>query len=822
MYKQHLRLSGMCMIVWVFASFVSHHSPAWADKTGGMIFGTITDRASNSPLIGASVRIENTNMGGMANEKGEYTLKQVPPGTYNLRFMMIGYQPLVKTNVVVSPDRGTEISVGLALSAVEVEGVTVKAQESYFEKDPEAEVSGKTMDTQEIIDAAGGTLDVQRVIQVMPSVSSGIDQINEIVVRGGNFNENLTVMDGIEIPNINHFSNQSLGGGPISMVRSEFINDVSFMAGAFPARFGDKASSVLDISLRKGSRERMLKSVDLGIAGFGAMAEGPAGDNGSYLVSGRVSYLDLIASNWETESIPHYYNMQSKVSWDFGIHTVMWNTLFGADHIKGDNAKDSDMYSDEFTYWTQKSDLFVTGLTVKSALSRSLYGQLVVSHVQNNWNNRDWLHEKNGLLTDSNESTESENTLKYDLSWFWRKQEISGGFSLKNCRFNDDMYQKPDTVYVYDWTDSAADPRYDFKIRNSAGDADSIYTINPELHGKEHVDTYKTAAYGQVRLVPVERLTLRLGGRYDKFIYTKDSSFSPRAGVRYQVTDNFFLNGAYGKHYQSPAYVMLIASSNNRNLKNYHTEQFVAGTEWFPFPEMRITLEAYSKKYRDIPVLKALTNDNPFDDPSDMIDYGDMVNKGKGHSEGIELFLHRKMTTSYMYLISYSLYRCRFDDPRTGEERPGMFDLKNIVTLTGSKQWNLMKAKWYTDGMRPKLWYKTLAWLLPFGDEVTLSAKWRYSGGRPYTEPVYVRQYHEWIVPTDEKIYDTRLGDYQRLDIRIDRRYFFNDWSLVVYFDFWNVFNRKNIFDYNRSEYGEKEQINNFEAMPMLGFNFEF
>ena len=132
-------------------------------------------------------------------------LNRYRPVTYNLRFSMIGYRALIKTNVTVSPGRGTEISVKLNPEAIELDAVTVKAKESYFEKDPEAEVSGRTIDTQEIINTSGGLMDIQRVVQVLPSVISGSDQMNEIIVRGGNYGENLFVMDGIEIPNPNHF-----------------------------------------------------------------------------------------------------------------------------------------------------------------------------------------------------------------------------------------------------------------------------------------------------------------------------------------------------------------------------------------------------------------------------------------------------------------------------------------------------------------------------------------------------------------------------------------------------------------------------------------
>ena len=205
----------------LFSVFLFTHLALCQDsesKTGN-IYGFITDNTAKTPLFGAAVNIVDTQKGAMANDKGEYRLRDVPPGTYNLRFSMIGYKTRIKTNVLVSPDRTTEISVRLESKPIELDGVTVTAKESYFEKDPEAEVSGRTIDTQEIIKSVGNVMDIQRVVQILPSVVSGSDQMNEIIVRGGNFGENLFVMDGIDIPNPNHFAYQGAGGGPISLLR---------------------------------------------------------------------------------------------------------------------------------------------------------------------------------------------------------------------------------------------------------------------------------------------------------------------------------------------------------------------------------------------------------------------------------------------------------------------------------------------------------------------------------------------------------------------------------------------------------------------------
>ncbi len=772
----------------------------------GQIQGTVANAATRSPLPGAAVSVMGTSLGAMTDIGGKYRIDQVPPGTYNIKFSMIGSKALVRTTVSVSPGRVTELSVSLEEEAVTLEGVTVTARESYFRKDPEAEVSGRTIDTEEILSAAGGVMDVQRVIQALPSVTTGSDQMNEIIVRGGNYGENLFIMDGIEIPNPNHFAFQGAGGGPISLLRSEFIHDVSFLAGAFPARFGDKASSVMDISLRTGNRDKHLSNLDMSMAGIGMMAEGPLGNRGSYLVSGRKSFLDLIISGYGLTAIPRYYNLQSKVTWSLNDrHTLLWNSVYGDDSIRIEPGEDLDEDDEENV--DQTTNLMISGLTLKSMFASNLYAETVLSFVQNDWSTDVW---ENGANRSEafygNQSVESELTLKHDLNWLFGRHELSGGFSLKNSRFDHDIFSDADTVFTYD---TAFD-------RPEQDTVTGIYLTYPEWRDRTNVSTMKAAGYAQLRLNPTKRLSLRLGGRYDYMDYTGHGYLAPRLGLRYRLSDALWLNGAYGVHYQSPSYIELTMHPANRSLKDYHTKQAVVGTEWLPRPDTRITLEAYSKQYRDVPVSKAWTTPDPWD-----YDEGQMMNAARGHAEGIEFYLQRKMSTSYMYILSYSFYRAWFEDPRTGEERPWDFDHRNLFTVSASKRWRPGGTSWYP-AMKSKLWYKITAWLLPFGDEVMLSAKWRFAGGRPFTEPLYLRDRHVWIVPENTVYNAARFPDYHRLDIRLDRRFYFNNWSLVAYFDIMNAYGRDNIWDYSRDKYGRVEQVNQFSTMPVGGFNVEF
>jgi len=771
-------------------------------------------RTTSAPLAGVYIQILETSRQAITGPSGAYAIDGIPPGVYSVGFELPGYRTLIRTSVSVAPGRTTELSVdldtGVAVDSetriYELNELRVEGEVSYFEADPDIEVSGRSISTDEILSASGAMRDIQRVVQVLPSVTTGADGMNEIIVRGGNYGENLFLLDEIEIPNPNHFAYQGAGGGPISIIAPELIREVNFIAGAFPARYGDKASSVLDISLRKGARDRRLVYLDTSMGGVRGIVEGPLGEGGTYLVSGNKSYIDLIASGFGLTAVPKYESFQGKLTYDIGRHTLLWNTLFADDHIDIEADEDEgEDYNVDFD-----SGLLASGLTWRSLLGPSLATEFTLSHVRNRWDYRvDEAAGGRSLDRIRNRSTESETQLKGHVAWSPGSCSLLGGFSVKRSVFDHDILAAPDTTFIYDTSFASAED--DTVI--------GVLDDHPAWRVGTNVDAYKNAAYGQVRLNPLRRLTVRLGGRYDWMDYTDEAHLSPRLAVRYALSHNLWLSSAYGVHYQTPAYLYLTAHEKNRdNLDSYHTRQFVVGTEWLPKPDTRVTLEAYAKEYRDVPVATEWLTPDPWDDFDAA---GEMVNAARGHSEGIEVYIHRRMSTSYAYILSYSFYRALFEDPRTGEERPWDFDHRHLCTVSVSKHWRLAGTPWY-EHMRGTFWYRIFRGLLPFGDEVDLSARWRFAGGRPYTQPVYLREYHEWITPADASLNADRHPDYHRLDVRLDRHYYRKNWSLTVYFDLMNVYHRKNIWDYVYEEDGDVDRVDQFSTIPFFGVSVRF
>ena len=281
----------------------------------GEIRGEILDRATQQPLPGAGVRLLGTERGAMADGRGRFALPGVPAGVHRLRISMIGYAAIVRTDVVVRPRRVTDLELELDAEVMDL-GETVVVAE-YFSEAADEPVSGVSFSYEEVRRSPGSAGDISRLLQAMPSVNMNTDTRNDLIVRGGSPAENLVLVDHIEVPNINHFPTQGASGGPIGLLNTDLIEDAAFYAGGFSAAYGDRLSSVTAVDLREGNREEIDGEAQLGMAGAGLLLEGPLpAGRGSWIASGRRSYLDLIVDAIGTGSVPRYSDLQGKLSWD--------------------------------------------------------------------------------------------------------------------------------------------------------------------------------------------------------------------------------------------------------------------------------------------------------------------------------------------------------------------------------------------------------------------------------------------------------------------------------------------------------------------------
>ncbi|MBN2378611.1 TonB-dependent receptor [candidate division WOR-3 bacterium] len=774
----------------------------------GKIAGRVLDASTRTPLFGAAVSLLNQGLGSFADKNGIFIITDVPAGTYSVEASMISYRTQVKTTVVVEPGRTTELIFKLSQSALDVEGVSIRPD--YFPKVRDAAVSEQSFSADEIEMSPGGICDVQRVVQALPSVSSGADYYNEIVVRGGNPNENLFLVDGVEFAYPNHFGSYMEQGGAINLINPLLIREVDFIAGAFPARYGDRASSVMDISLKRGSRQGIDGNIDMGMGGVGGVIEGPLpGGIGSFMGSYHKSFLELFAllGLFENTAIPYYTNCFGKVS----LNVSPSNEIFALS-LAGWDRMTMDMEEMLGMPLTVKMESFKIANGVGwQALFRDLgYGRLTLYESVNRWGQTQYFTGDEADTFYFHKADAQAWGARYDATVRWLStQETQAGVNFTYEPFGYSFYYKPDTTYtyIYDPVDSTL--------------IDSSIVIDPEtgepmlweMSLDEETSSWKLGGYLQhkVRIGKVADLTLGLRGDY--FRYTDNFYLSPRLGFSTEpLLLGFSFHAGYGWHYQSPVYYILLADSANHDLASRRSDHYVLGIERLLTDDIKLSIEGYYKQIHNLPVM---------DDwyPSIYAPNTRWYDYGRGQAKGIELLIQKKYAKNWHGTVSYSFSDSRQTNPYdTSIWIPSDYDFRHSFTIVGAYRFEFMNYDWY---QRLPSWFRESIGGMLFGDQADLGFRWRYLAGRPYTPMVWDKPTRTWT-SSAELVNSERLPPYHRLDLRWQMKRNFKGFSLSAYIDVQNVYNRINVWEYTYMPDSNKVAVNQQGIIPAGGFVIEF
>ncbi|MCU7493571.1 MAG: TonB-dependent receptor [Ignavibacteria bacterium] len=805
------------------------------------INGEVTDAKTKEPLMGANIVVnELKSTGATSTEDGKFRIK-VPVGSYSITVSSIGYQTVVKTDVIVTTSSECNIAVKMEETSFELGQVLVKAD--YFDKaTKDNNLSTVVLGPEEIRRSPGSVQDFQRILQGMAGVSFSNDQTNELLVRGGSPNENLTVFDNMEIHSTNHYPNEYNSGGPINMVNVDLIEDIQFSTGGFISKYGDKLSSVMNITSREGTRNNPFNAnFNLSMAGYGAVMEGAInGGQGSWILSARKSFLDLITGGIGLSAVPRYYDIQFKAAYDLSkVHKLSWAGIYGNDKIffNGEpESSDQSMAGKADSIGLERADVrqrqYATGLTLKSLWSKNFYSLVTLYYndyhnsvdVAENFTER--FYNASGTLASSrvlnrrpvyNENHDNgQLTFKSEFVWNLSKfQELNFGGSVATANYDQDLFVSGDSArYLINglWSDPvvvpSTSPVYDIRL----------------------FDNYKTYAYVNDKFKLFEdRMIINLGLRYDYFTYSKHGNVSPRLAMTYYIVPALTnINFAYGEFYQSqsyPTYGDRYHSDVNRYLKNTHARHLVLGVEHILDDGLKLTVEGYHKSYTDIPVSETFVNFN-----DRMMRSERNLNLGRQTAYGFDMMLQQKMVKDLYGTISYSRMWSKMKDPRIGregEEYASDYDFPHVFTAIVGKRFS---------GLRDKLssmpfYIKYPSYILPFSNDMEISLRWRYASGKPYTPNRYVttEQHMEggvkwgrgtWI-PTDE-INSVRYPDYHRLDISFNSRYNFEKWNLRIFLSIENLYNRKNIAVYQYNSDGTVDEVYQYTLFPVAGVELEF
>jgi hypothetical protein len=606
--------------------FVCRNLFSQNESKTGKITGSIIERATQQPVIGAIVLIEGTQIGASSDLDGRFQIPKVIVGTYVLKVSCIGYKTVMLTDIVVRTGQPTQVRTLMDEVSILL-GNEVTVQGSLFSIPKELTTSAYNLHYEEIRRQAGSLEDVHRLVQSIPGVVPTNDQRNDLVVRGGSPSENLTLIDNVEVPNISHFGTQGSSGGPISILNTEFIQDADFIAGGFPAQFGNKLSSVLNIKLREGNRDNLSGTLNLSTTGAGLILEGPLSDKGNFILSARRSWVDLIMKQLDISAIPVYSNYQIKAVYNLDQNNKIWIVSLGG--IDRMDFKSDFKVTDDPSVMNVESggNKLISGMNWLSFFGKKGYGVLGISNAVEKYIEKSTDPRENDRLNFENNSTEGETTFKYDLNYsFDRLIQINLGAITK-------FYHSH------------------LVIKEPLGCQDQ-YSVDSTWRDPKMLDNnyYTTlfSSYIQFSKTFLDKIDLSGGLRYDYFGYAvnNNSTVSPRLSMRYNLTPTLSLNASYGIFYQMPALYLLSAVAENKNLKPIRSDHYVLGLAYFPRPDIKITVEGYYKYYSKYPVSRdhafySLANSG--DDYSIADRLIPFISEGKGRSRGIEFYLQKRL-----------------------------------------------------------------------------------------------------------------------------------------------------------------------------------
>ena len=750
--------------------------PAQPTAPTGTITGRVTEAVTEAPVVSATIRVMGQEIGTQTDASGRFTLRGVRTGIVTLDVRRLGYAPVTKGDIAVSPAKPAEVLVVLRPIDVQLEAVTVRPEAFPPQLPPATPVSTQTYSAEEVRRQPGAQEDVLRAISVAPGVGVTSAARNDIIVRGGAPFENLFVVDNIEVPNINHFGSQGSTGGPISLINIRFIENAAISAGGFGARFGDRASSATTLTLREGNRERLAGELNVAATQYGAVLEGPIGRDASFFVNVRRSYLDLLFKAIGLSFIPSYTDATAKAVWRPTTRDAFsFLTIAARGTITFNNDTDSNRVNNSQVL-APAQDQYFSGLTWK----RLLPNGVVTTTLGRTWT-RFVTAQRDSLLTPifESRSTEGENTLRSDLTWLPRRGlELEAG-----------------TIFKY-----ASDLRFDATLAGFTR-RDQFGTPRP-LRVDTSFTALRNGTYAQATWQARPKLRLSAGLRGDWYEFLENAvRVAPRLSATYQLNDitTFALSG--GRYWQAPSYIWLIGDPGNRQtLRPFRADQAVAGVSRLVGDELKLQFEVYAKRYGAYPARvfrpQAVLSPSGFDDATTDIPFGlePLQSTGTGEAYGAEVFVQKKLGRTPLYgQVSASYNRTRFTG-LDGTSTRGAFDTP--VLANGVLGWR-PNARW------------------------ELAVRARGATGLPFTPFVTTGPLAGTL---DFARYNAeRIGTFFAADVRVDRRFVFGKTQLIAFLDLQNVTNRQNLGPPQWNPRTRQAVANEgVGLLPSIGLNWEF
>lgn len=781
--------------------------PLMAQNTG-IVAGYVKDAKTQEALIGVSVLLEGTTVGSVTDVNGYFKIANVPTKSYNVKASYIGYENLIRYNVVVSSGNTVFVNFELDEQSNSLKEAVVYA--NPFKKSTMSPISIQSLNTEEIKSYPGGNNDIAKVVQSLPGVSGSVGFRNDVIIRGGAPNENVYYLDGIEIVNINHFATQGSAGGPVGLLNVSFIDDVSLSTGAFNARYDNPLSGVLQFNQRNGNPEKHQTNLRLGASELALTLDGPINSKTTYIVSARRSYLQLLFQLINLPFLPSYWDFQYKINHKINAKNELNFIGLGSIDDFEFNPPNRDEYDTEEAYLENLSVLdpiprqnqwtATNGVQWKHNLKNG-YFNLALS--QNYLDNKSSKYQNDqedvdSLLTLKYRSAEDETKLRFEVNQFKDKWRFSYGSNVQYSFYLNQTYNKQIPGLLLD-----------FETR--------LHMFRYGLFGNASVAFYR------------DRLKLNGGIRMDGNSFTNTGNqiwktLSPRVSGSYALRSDWNLNASVGRYYKIAPYTVLGFKDNTGNFANKSVEyirndQAVLGVEYLRGRSTRITLEGFYKWYINYPVsdITGISLAN-LGGNFGVVGNEPVSSTGKGRAYGFEVAYQQKFNGKYYAIAAYTFYYSEFTGADGKEFIPSAWDNRHLISLTGG--------------------YK-------FAKNWEIGVRYRFLGRAPYTPTDSAASVNAYLlsgagIPDYSRLNTLRLNPFNQLDIRIDKKWNFKKWSMNAYLEIQNAtvaaqpsppsftlqrdLNSADGYarDANGNLIGKTLQNNNGNLIPTIGLVVEF
>jgi hypothetical protein len=765
--------------------------------------GVVYDKNLSTPLEDASILIVGTNplITAVSDAEGKFKMEKVPVGRYDIKILMLSYKPVVLSNQLVASGKETVLEVFMEEDIKEEKELVVTGQKDKAQANNSLITNSVTnLRTDEINRFAGSRSDPSRMASNYAGVAGGGDQRNDIIVRGNSPIGVLWRLEGVDIPNPNHFTSLGSSGGAFSILNNNLLANSDFLTGAFPAEYGNKTAAVFDVKMRNGNNEKRENTFQLGLSGIEFTTEGPISkkEGSSYMASYRFFTFDALKKlgvSIGANGVPQYQDFTMKVNLPtkkMGTFSV-WG-IMGASKINlQDEVKNPDSIPDPTVRFESQlfTNMFASGLSNEHRFNEKTKGKLILSASGSNigYKESDIRRSSASFYDEKFSNLEGQYLANYTVSHkFNPRHFVKGGIIMRNM-----FYNAKETSYDYE----------DSTFLNSLNQKGSIWMAQAFVHWHFRV---------------TEKLSLHPGLYYQQFTLNNSKSLEPRMAVAYTLNNKNSVSVSSGLHSQTlPLFIyqyrFLDKASGqyyqpNKNLDFMRSAHFVASYKRVLTKNLRFKTEAYCQYLYDVPISAGVQDwYKIYSVVNTGAEYGffaadSTVNKGKGKNYGMEITLEKYFSKGFYFLTNLSLLKSEYK-AGDGKWRSTAFNIGHVYNVLGGKEFHLDKEN---------------------RKVISVDMKIAYSGGRRIV-PIDVEASRTENKEKDdyEHAYEQKLKDYFRTDLKIS--YAVNrpkaTHNLFIAAD--NIFNTKNILN----QYWDKDEKmvkNNYQLgiFPYLGYKIQF